>query len=174
MKINFKKTESTRFILPMIHPDLNADFFLTDNFVNCYIGDPNKPTLNNAIFLVYNYINSIKFIQHEKILIKFDTYLTDYDYDDTKQTVYAFKTLPEFQSDKERIMNGEYTAISAEYKYRLLRFWNVGVNSSFFGLLYNTPIIKKYWLDLGKRPEDNCKPGEYWYTPVLEQETLKT
>lgn len=173
MNLNFKKTESTRFILPMIHPELNAEFFITDNFINCFAYDANKPHLNNVIFLVYKYNNSYAFIQHEKKLVKFDTYLTDYDYEDSGQTIYAFKTEPQLQTDREKILSGLYSQLNSEYKYRLLRFWNVGINSNFFGLLYNTPIIKQYWSNKGIEPNTVCVEGEYWNKPIIEEESIK-
>lgn len=173
MNLNFKKTESTRFLLPMVHPDLSAEFFITDSFVNCFAYDENKPHLNNVIFLVYKYINSYAFIQHEKKLVKFDSYLTDYDYDITGQTVYAFKTEPSLRNDRERILSGLYSQISSEYKYRLLRFWNVGIMSNFFGLLYHTPTIIKYWEDKKLNPSDFCTEGEYWNKPILKEESIQ-
>lgn len=157
----------------MVHPDLNAEFFITDNFVNCFAHDENKPHLNNVIFLVYKYTNSYAFIQHEKMLVKFDSYLTDYDYDVTGQTIYAFKTDPQLRANREKILSGLYSQISSDYKYRLLRFWNVGTMSNFFGLLYHSPLIKKYWEDKRLNPSEFCAEGEYWNKPILQSESIQ-
>ncbi len=65
-----RKTEATRFLLPMLGSRQHKDwFFVNEFFINAYIGDSAKPEYDNHIILRYRYVPNPRFIRFERELI---------------------------------------------------------------------------------------------------------
>jgi len=166
-----KKTEATRFILPMLSDKFKKDvFFVNKYFLNCYIGDSNKPEYEGKILLHYRYEPSVNYIKFEKQLELIPQHIGDYDYDDIGSVMHVFDVPERWQSEYKHFLEGRYSKFSNEYKALILRFWWLGVDNILFSLLYRTDKIKKYWEKKEKNPKDFSAESEYWHRPNMDIE----
>lgn len=162
-------TEATRFVLPMLYSkDRNANFFITKNFENCYIGNGLHPELGYKIYLVYNYQMTVEYVKFERKIELMSEFITDFDYSSERQVIYVFGIPEQFNADFQYFLNGEYSKFSEELKENIVTFWDIKDKTSiFYGTIYANDTIKEKALDLDN---DNYAPGEYWPKPVLSRE----
>ena len=163
-------TEATRFVLPMIYSkDRDDNFYITKNFVNCYIGDGNHPELGKKIFLLYNYQMTVEYIKFERKIELCPEFNTDYDYGDERQVMYVLDIPDEHVEDFKRFLKGEYSKFSDELKAKIVSFWGLKEKDEeevFYGILYANDTAKENFLALKFDSAD----GEYWPKPVLNRE----
>lgn len=174
------KTDTTRFILPMLYHieykndrlfKYNSNFFISDNFINAYIGDVNKPVADYQILLVYKLEQSYMFNYMEEYMIKHPLYVDDYTYGN-KYVVYIFKVQTEDMVDFNIIKSSHYSKVREEYKSRILDFWALKGHNLVYSLLYRTDLIKEKLSLLDEKQLDNLAPGEDWFKFTHNNEYL--
>ena len=166
-----KKTEATKFLLPMLGDKNKRDaFFINKYFLNCYIGDSSKPEYTDKILLHYQYEPGVNYIKFEKRLELIPQHISDYDYDDTGSVMHVFDVPEKWQSEYKHFLKGYYSKFGNEYKAQMLKFWGLGVNNILFSLLYKTNKIKEYWEKKEKDPKDFSAESEYWHKPDMNVE----
>lgn len=166
-----KKTEATRFILPMLGNKHKKDiFFVNKHFLNCYTGDSSKPEYEGKIFLHYQYEPGINYITFEKQLELIPQHITDYDYDDIGSVMHVFDIPERWQLEYEHYLKGHYSKFSNDYKAQILSFWGLATDNVLFSLLYKTDKVKEYWKKLKRDPKEFSAESEYWYKPDMSVE----
>jgi len=121
--ILLNKNNTTKFILPMVlSDDKTYKDILTDNFINAYIADFNKPEYDNMILVV--------FYEEEEIGGWKEVYIHN------NHVIYVFETPKEQEEDFFSSMAGLYSTLTDEYKKRLLQFWEQEEGSDMHCILY--------------------------------------
>lgn len=163
-----KITEAARFVLPMLYSkDRNANFFITKNFENCYIGDANHPELGNKIYLLYNYQLTVEYLKFERVIELIPEFLTDFDYGSERQVMYVLDVPDQFKTDFEHFLKGEYSKFSRELTENIEKFWKLtGIESMMLNAIDANDKAKENPMLIDK----DCAPGEYWPKPVLTRE----
>ncbi len=167
---NYK--ESTLFLLPLINSEdcfLNKDEIITDDFISTYIKDNRFPLLENSIVLKYKGNNDKleKFSEINRFWGK--TF-------DMNGLITYHITLNEklANTDYEKILNGDYSKLSLDSKYKIADFWNLNKYSFLWGVLFKTSFSKLIYLQylrkFGIRAPQRTK-FEYWIKPNLAKET---
>lgn len=170
--------DATRFILPMLyHIDIsknrlfryNDDFFITNNFINCFIGDYSKTEYKAyTILLAYEIEKSFEFEQLEDNMSRHPLYLDDYiirgSYG-SLTVVYVFKVPLEYYVDFNLIKGGWYSKISNRMKNQILDFWRLKGDNLIHSILYTTEMILNYMKGLNELDnlKQNSNLGECWY-----------
>ena len=117
--IRLNKNKTTKFILPLAfeHGKTYKDV-LTNDFINAYIADLDEPDNDNRVTILLK--DNVK----EVLDIK-DTWETDY----------------------YKIIAGEYSETSDEYKKHVLDFWQQSEESLLWAIIYKSPndAIRKFW-----------------------------
>lgn len=117
-------TKSTKFLLPFILSSKSYISKRDTNFVNAYIGDVNRPWLEDKIFLVYKApltLNSVRkgleqnkyFYSNYWITINSESY-----------EVYTFNIPFEYKKVINLIKDGYVTSIDVSSKKKILDFWS--------------------------------------------------
>lgn len=130
-------SKSFKFILPM----LGKGFYEFGDILSVFVGDLDKPNLNNHIFILYKYDGSKYFAQFEVKLRDhklFETY-----YDPTKEHVmFVFKVPEEYQNEYNLFKEANpscFGSFSTQYKNHILKFFNE---------VFDLSLIKKIlWRD---------------------------
>jgi hypothetical protein len=91
---------------------IKGDKIISKEFINAYIGDIDRPELDNQVLLVW---------------------------DDGVEETYPVPE--EFEEDYWKIINSQYSKTSKEYKKLVLEFWGEDYASEFFRLLSGTDTI---------------------------------
>ena len=166
------KTETTRFLLPMIGDKNHRDnFFINEYFVNAYIGDANRPEYDNHIILRYKYAPSRAFLTLDRQIIVLKGIVAEYDYDTDMSVMYVFKIPEELLSDYQAFLEGRYSDFTTLYKLRILKFWSLEyVDSLIESILFKTDKIKSWWEVMRLSYNDVCIKGELWYKPQPSRE----
>lgn len=132
------KTLSTRYILPFLfeEKELFCDKYC---FVNAYIGDINRPYLDNHIFLLFEYNTEV----YDKVnnTIKSNKYYFDTKFitiDNILYLEYIFVIPPINAEAIKVIKDGYYTNLSSETKLIIISFWK-DYNLSYLSKLLNEP-----------------------------------
>lgn len=165
-------TEATRFVLPMLYKtDRTSNFFITKNFINCYIADANRPDLGNKIFLLYHYQLAVDFLKFERSLEFMSEFNTDYDYADDRLVMYVMDIPEAHTEDFQHFLKGEYSKFSEVFKTNILAFWgDKGKKENpLYPILYATTPEGDIDFEA-----TNCAEGELWPKPVLTREIYMT
>ncbi len=164
------KTEATRFLLPMLGDKSHRDeFFVNKYFINAFIGDSNKPELDNHLVLQYHFVPTVKFIQFERELLIMKDIVADYDYDSNGTVMYVFKIPDEHQNDYVKFLQGRYSEFSIMYKLTIMKFWNLDDTALLSSILFRSNPIKTWWIRKGMKPR-GCADNEYWPKPLIGNE----
>jgi len=166
-----KKTRSYTYIFPMLGN--NAKEF---NFVvNCFIGDRNKPELENKIFLLLKFSGEKRFEEYEKYIKMYPNYGGNYDPDNT-HVMYYFEVPEKYKKEYELFKKGKYSIFSDEYKRKIFKFHNIGSKSDVGKVLYRTEDKFREWeRKVGQKIDRNQEIGSIPDTKVeIFQEYMKT
>jgi hypothetical protein len=138
-----KYNETTIFMLPMLYSNFKYTDVLTEDFINCYIADINKPGLDEYLHLVFHTTN------------------------------FSLPIPEEFIKDYKYFLRGKYSKFSLKLKKIILSFWNCNGETNLHSILFKTDKMKEYWLKkpakLGHKYSNSM---EYWPKPILINETF--
>lgn len=134
------RTLTTRYILPFIFTssELFSDKY---SFVNAYVGDINRPFLDNHIIVLFKYnikvFNNIdkEIKENPYFCCKYDVFINNEFY-----LEYVFIIPPEYKYVIKSIINGYFHSIDENHKLHIMSFWN------------NKDL--SYLKDLLKKPKD--------------------
>ena len=160
-----KRTKASLFILPMLS-GTRATYFFDKKLVNCFVGTEMH---SNTIVLLYRFSGDLKFVQFEDSLKNMEIFKTSED-PSTKTVLYIFNVPGEHLEDFCHFINGKYSKFSESYKKRILKFHNVGKESTIGKILYRSKSRKKQLeevLDLNIKID---KDAELYSIPKLEEE----
>lgn len=113
-------------ILPLVNTNLTeSDISSQQKFVGIYFGDINKPYIENCIFLMYEYDNSLCQYNLTKKLKSFDNLYTTYvtQINNICYRVFVFTMQPNEKQDILFLKKGYFNNISMLHKYRILKFF---------------------------------------------------
>ena len=144
--IKLLKTNTTKFILPMIVKDgIKFNKIFEKGFVDSYIGDLNKPEYDDKILIIRNepYVDLEHYSEDIYISTCIDVYLINND--NTVEHTYVHEIPFERMDDYGKFLQNKVYEFSEEYKQRLLSFWNINKDSIYYCILYNDRkgILKK-------------------------------
>lgn len=91
------------------------------NFVNCFIGDSEKPELNSHILLLYKFSGNKEFIDFEFWLQSHDQFRGTYE-PDRYHTMYIFEVSDQYKEDYTKFKEGKYSSFSGDYKRQIELF----------------------------------------------------
>lgn len=109
---NIKKNKSSYFILPMLGWQV-AD--LSEKFINCYIGDIDKPEYDDKILLLFKYSGILKDLDFEKLLFSHPYFIDTYD-PNKGLVMYVFNIGELLKEDMDKFKSGKYSKLSNELK----------------------------------------------------------
>jgi len=163
--------KSQVYILPFLS-DTYRDFVGNNlpccQFRNCFIGDTVKG-IDNKILLLYRFHSDPVFLSFEAELENHPLFIERYEVDKL-HTMFVFKVPDKFEDDYNKIINGDYSKISAETKKHILDFHNLGQTSDTAGILYKT---EKKRLMIEENLNDGI-PRSRWIRIPLDVELLDT
>lgn len=124
--LNLKKTNTTRFLLAMIfNDDVIYNEILTDIYLNSYTYDFYVPE-NDGYLIV---VSSTKEEPKNTITKPIRSYQRNSKY------IFVYDIPTQYKKDYNILINGNFKNVSAEYKSKLLRFWNEPDDSELYELL---------------------------------------
>lgn len=121
--IRLNKNKTTKFILPLVFDDNVKHTEIITNLVNAYIADLEHPENDNKLTIVY---------------------------ETEKEGTETIKEIPEqWEPDHYRVLAGEYSETSEEYKKKVLNFWEQDENSLLWAILYKEKnnAIRDFWTE---------------------------
>lgn len=131
--------KSQIFILPFLS-DTYRDFVGTrlpySQYRNCFIGDTVK-NIENKILLLYKFHADPSFLEFEDELGKHSLFDCKYEVD-RMHTMFVFNIPEKYVDDYNKIIKGEYSKISSEFKKRILEFHGMTPSSNTGGILYKS------------------------------------
>jgi len=171
--LNYNKTQTTQFILPLLFRDKKFTQVITDfdSLINGYIADFDRPNYDNKIILVFknkqNGLPTENMIEHYTKTIK--------DGEDSNEIfVYVYDLPNDYQEDYTFFLLGKYSRFSDDAKKKILNFWDADENTLLYGALYRTgSTIKKFYKDNFNTNIDDkwtIENKEWWIEPVLRKE----
>lgn len=142
---NKETTRTAKYIMPLLFDDntiVDSDY----GFINAFIGDINKPWLEDKIFLVYNrdekfrldiiFKNNPNFFDKYWIVVEGEVF-----------TVYVFNLPHGLKIPIDIIKKGKPSKISIDLKAKIIKFWpdihfiEMGNYGEFIPLLLDNDII---------------------------------
>jgi hypothetical protein len=136
--LNLKKTNTTKFILPMIFNDETTyNDILKNHYLDSYTSDYYEPE-NDGCLLIVKTIDEEPSNTINKPIRK-------YKRDGT--FVFVYEIPDKFKEDFAYILIGSFNDISEEYRQKLLLFWDEDVNSGLSNIItknYTRKGLYKY------------------------------
>lgn len=160
-----KVNNTTRFLLPMLYfKDLKHTDILTDYFIKAYIADIDHPENDGKL--------SIKYMTHDNIPKQLgdNVYYDEYDNSFIVVVDIPEKQLPNYY----KILTGDYSDLTDEYKQAILAFWEENNKSILYGILYKVKdLVREMIMEkAGTIPEEMSVKSEFWNAPKLHKEIL--
>jgi hypothetical protein len=128
---------TTIFVLPsIVSPVLYFKLqkvINSDSFVNCYLGDVDKPEYDDHLLMVFN--NEMKMTEL-KILESLSNYINLYTKDEYIVVVFEL----DHDNDYYKLISGRYTEIDDIMKEKILKFWELAKDSAIGSLLHKTIV----------------------------------
>jgi len=124
-----KYTNTTKFILPLLF-DINTRYHeLLDNFfINAYIADIANKENDDKIHLLFADYPSLTLTQ------KMTDSITEYKYGDGYVLVFPLED--KWEDDYNKLIQGNYSTVSKNTKYRILSFWEEDTESPLYSVLF--------------------------------------
>jgi len=135
--LRIDKNKTTIFVLPLAVKGFTDNQIITDDFINAYIADIDKPEWDDYVILVYDREVALEDIA--KASYKYEDYF-----------LYVINIPDDLLADYFQIIQGKYTEISEKAKQRILQFWSQNEDSKLYKILYGMVESK---LGDGIRPE---------------------
>ena len=156
------KTKSYTYFLPFL-ADEALD--IKKNLVNVFLGDEDKPELEDHIFLLYKFSADEEFLRFEEEVTWSIYYETQYDCD--KHHVMIVFRRPEcWKEEMQIILDGRYSETSKKYKRMMTRFHELPEYSQIVGVLYR----KEFAYKAMDRLINEGLPEKHWTIVPREQE----
>jgi len=157
------RTKASLFILPMLPG--NRDTFYYDRFLlNCFVGTKD---VDNVIAVLFRFSGLKTFASLEDSMKKLKSYIKTED--PTKSTVlYLFKVPRRYQKDFDKFLEGKYSEMTENYKYKIMNFHGVDDESSIGQILFKDPYRKEELENL--LDMELPKDAELYSIPNMEQE----
>jgi len=156
------KTKSYTYILPFL-ADEALD--IKKNLVNVFLGDEDRPELEDHIFLLYKFSADEEFLRFEEEVTWSIYYETQYDCD--KHHVMVVFRRPEcWKEEMQLILDGKYSETSKKYKRMMTRFHELPEYSQIVGVLHR----KEFAYKAMDRLINEGLPEEHWTLVPREQE----
>jgi hypothetical protein len=163
--LTLKSNNTTRFILPMLYfKGLKYTNILNDYFTKAYIADIDHPENDGKL--------AVKYMTHDSIPKELGDNIY---YDEYDSSFIAVIEIPDkYLDDYYKILAGQYSSLSEEYKKTILSFWEEDNTSTLYGVLYKVKnLVRKMLLAaLDTIPEELSVRAEYWPTPKMYKEIL--
>lgn len=164
------RTLTTTFLLPsVVSPVLYFKLqkvVNSDSFINCYLGDIDKPEYDDHILIVFN--NNMKMTEL-KVLESFSNYKAIYTLDDYIVVVFEPLTTGD---DYNAVLKGNYTKLSDTMKSKILKFWELTKDSAIGNLLHKNQVTEE-----DVKTDEWCRFSystftEYYNKPIMFNEIL--
>lgn len=94
------------------------------NFVNCFVGDSDKPELDRHILLLYKFSGEKAYIDFEWWLHTHEYFRGSYE-PDQYHTMYIFEVPNEYLEDYNKFKLGHYSKFSDKYKKQIETFYGL-------------------------------------------------
>jgi len=154
--------DTTKFLLPILFPDLTHDKLFSNYFEQAYIGSLDTDTLDDTIILKF---------QEEDSMEDFISDNTIYH----KDNIVAYAIPDELNEEYERFLSGKYSKFKEESKQNILDFWDEEKTSLLYGILYKTEEGKEILLNTvqDKKLKNRISSGlenediEFWPPPNI-------
>lgn len=164
-----KYTNTTKFILPLLFDIRTRYHELLDNFfINAYIADMANKENDDKIHLLFADYPSLTL--QKKITDAAD----EYRFEDAYVLVYPLDT--KWEDDYNKIIQGNYSTISEDAKYRILSFWEEDTNSALYSVLFQEGNAARKFMQEITGNIDNSpwtKTREWWVPFVIPDEILR-
>lgn len=158
------RTKASLFILPML-PGNRQSYYYDKLFLNCFVGTKDEP---NVIALLFRFSGIKSFIALEESLKKLKTFVKAED--PTKTTVmFVFRVPDRYTKNYKKFLDGKYSEMDTEYKYRVLDFHNANEDGAIGQILFKDDERKAQLEEIiGQALPENA---ELLSTPNILQET---
>ena len=155
------KTDTTKFILPLLFKNDKYPEIITNDFTNAYIADIDDQSKDGYVLLAYTENSVMNFKSVEEVYVK------------DNLNIYVFSIPEEYMEDYYKFLTGKYSEFSEQTKNHILKFWDENNESLLYGILYKTDIAKKYWQEkYNENPDKWSNEAEYWVEPNMRKEIL--
>lgn len=128
----------TKFLLPIVvKKGVRFYEIFNDGFKEAYIGDINRPELDDNI-LILRQEPYIDLSNHTDSIFESEC-LSAYTIDDGEYSnnIYVHSIPMERIDEYGKFIQGRISDFSEEYKQHLIHFWDTDKNSMFYSILYN-------------------------------------
>lgn len=139
-----KSTKSTGFILSMLG---RSKAYYGQSFINCYLGDGERPEYNKHLFLLFNFSNDSQFAWIDKQLESHSELIERYDVEGGEGVMFVFKVPEEYEKDLQRFKKGKYSELSQKLKQETLKLNDLGPDSNVFSAYTKGKKLKRYWAE---------------------------
>ncbi len=184
MKSKHSRTQSTRFLMPLLYnvkltKDVktfvfDSKFFANKWFINCYLVDEGQIAKENTIYLAYEIVISEEFEEFEEHLISHPSYVSNNNYDN-KIVVYTFEIPLVYEREINLFKEGLYSEFSDRYKKEILYFWghDFSDNNVMYSILFKTELVLNEVMRTQVEPLSTKESSEYWPRPNINDETFQ-
>lgn len=142
---------SFTYILPMLG-DKITDFYLSKSspksqFRNCFVGDKEKPEMENKILLLYRFAGTPEYLKFEESLKQHKQFDSMYE-PDRYHTMYVFNVPEEYLAEYKDFILGKYSKFKKSYKDKIQKFHNLLDNDHVMNVLYKREQAYRFVEDL--------------------------
>lgn len=169
LKLNINNT--TRFLLPIVFPDLTYNEFFSNYFEQAYLGILDDQRYDDKLILKLEDGCSPEDYFTTNIL-------PEYIHDTVERDALVIYNIPDHIEDEYEIfIHGSYSKLSEESKQAILNFWEEDEDSMLHGVLYKTQkgaeLLASYLNHRDFNAMQKNSDSEYWYAPnILKDELL--
>ena len=139
---DIKSNKATTFILPMLGYGRN---YYEPFIVNCYVGDGQRPELDNHIFILMRFSADVKYGWIERAMDSHPNFKTKYDLDNGTYVMFVFEIPTKFKKDYTLFNDGKYSKFSVALKNETLKLNELGPDSNAAAAFTKGSKLKKYW-----------------------------
>jgi hypothetical protein len=157
------RTKASLFVLPML-PGNRQSYYYDTLLLNCFVGTKDR---NDVIALLFRFSGMKSFISLEESLKKLKSFIKTED--PTNATVLFVFDVPEkYKKNYQKFINGKYSEMDTDYKYRILNFHNASEDGTIGQILFKGDE-RKHQLEeiIGQSLPENAELLSF---PDIEQE----
>ena len=160
-----KRTKASMFILPLFRGNRNL-YFWNRLFLNCFISTEKR---DKCIALLYRWSSDPLFLDFEQSIKKLKAYKKTYDIS-SEYILFEFNVIEKYNKIYNQFINGEYSKFTKDYKFKILNFHKLDVNSQIGQILFQD-VRRKIKLEdrIGEILESS---SELYSKPIKENETF--
>jgi hypothetical protein len=129
-----ERNKSYIFLPPML--EIDPVFMQLHLLLNTYLASDDLPDIKNSVFLHYEYQDMDGSFARLENNLKSSPYFRGM-YEPDRYTTMFYLHIPEkYYADYLLFMNSKYSQMSDKAKRRILRFYNLGIGSQVYKVLY--------------------------------------